>query len=139
MEAVVPISLRGHQIGALRLRRDLKDRTGRKKRELIQLAAGQLALSLENARLMDEIRGQAQQEELISQVVARTQASLSLQTVMQTAVEEIGRLFPVSKIQIRLDPKTRGLVSSTPLVDQIKPPKNGSKNSGNGSKKTCCA
>ena len=136
MEAVVPISLRGHQIGALRLRRDLKRPDwSQEERELIQLAAGQLALSLENARLMDEIRGQAQQEELISQVVARTQASLSLQTVMQTAVEEIGRLFPVSKIQIRLDPKTRGLVSSTPLVDQIKPPKNGSKNSGNGSKK----
>ncbi len=135
LEEVVPISLRGHQIGALRLRRGLESPGwSQEERDLIQSAAGQLALSLENARLMDEIRGQAQQEELINQVVARTQASLSLQTVMQTAVEEIGRLFPVSKIQIRLASNPQGVGSSTSLGGPDNPPKNGAKNSGNGSK-----
>ena len=66
--------------------------------------ASQLALSLENARLMEEIQSRASQEELINQVVARTQSSLNLETVMKTAVTEIGRMMRLSRIELRLNP-----------------------------------
>jgi GAF domain-containing protein len=102
-EVVVPIDLRGQRIGALRLQR-AGSRAGwtEAERELIQQTATQLALSLENARLMEEVRSQASQEELINQIVARTESSLHLETVMKTAVSEIGRLMHLSRVELRL-------------------------------------
>lgn len=105
----VPIELRGQKIGSLYLRRMLpaseteKTYWSAQAEELVRDTASQLALSLENARLMEEIKGRASQEELINQIVARTQSSLNLETAMKTAVTEIGRMMRLSKIEIRLD------------------------------------
>jgi len=52
---------------------------------------------------MEEIQKRASQEELINQIVARTQSSLNLETVMKTAVTEIGRMMRLSRIELRLD------------------------------------
>jgi GAF domain-containing protein/HAMP domain-containing protein len=106
----VPIELRGQRIGHLYLRR-ASPASGAEKttwstqaQELVRDTASQLALSLENARLMEEIQSRASQEELINQVVARTQSSLNLETVMKTAVTEIGRMMRLSRIELRLEP-----------------------------------
>ncbi len=102
-EVMAPIELRGVRIGALRLRRSARRAAwSEAEKELIHETVAQLALSLENARLMEEIRIKAWQEELINQVVARTQGSLDLDTVMKTAVTEIGRTMKLAKVQIRL-------------------------------------
>lgn len=102
-EVLAPIELRGVRIGALRLRRSARRAAwSEAEKELIHETMAQLALSLENARLMEEIRTKARQEELINQVVARTQGSLDLETVMKTAVTEIGRTLKLAKVQIRL-------------------------------------
>ncbi len=105
----VPIELRGQRIGNLYLRRALsasgteKTSWSAQAEELVRQTASQLALSLENARLMEEIQNRASQEELINQIVARTQSSPNLETVMKTAVTEIGRMMRLSRIELRLD------------------------------------
>ena len=112
----VPIELRGQRIGNLYLRRALPASGGEmtywsaQAEELVRGTASQLALSLENARLMEEIQSRASQEELINQIVARAQSSLNLETVMKTAVTEIGRMMRLSRIELRLD--TSGAVAS---------------------------
>jgi hypothetical protein len=100
---VLPIELRGQQIGVLKLRR-IEQNAGwsESEKELMRETIDQLALSLENARLMEEIRAQAGQEEMINQIVARTQSSLNLETVMRTAVSEIGRMMRLSHVRLRL-------------------------------------
>jgi GAF domain-containing protein len=106
----VPIELRGQRIGNLYLRRALPASGAEmtywsaQAKELVRDTASQLALSLENARLMEEIQSRASQEELINQIVARTQSSLNLETVMKTAVTEIGRMMRLSRIELRLEP-----------------------------------
>ncbi len=109
MDIRVPIELRGQRIGNLYLHRALPTSGAEKPywsaqaEELVRDTASQLALSLENARLMEEIQIRASQEELINQIVARTQSSLNLETVMKTAVTEIGRMMRLSRIELRLD------------------------------------
>ncbi len=109
MDIRVPIELRGQRIGNLYLHRALPTSDAEKPywsaqaEELVRDTASQLALSLENARLMEEIQIRASQEELINQIVARTQSSLNLETVMKTAVTEIGRTMRLSRIELRLD------------------------------------
>lgn len=102
-EIVAPIRLRDQQLGLLRLRRDvdLGEWTDQDQ-ALIQDVLAQLALALENARLLEEIRSHARQEELINQIVASTQSSLSLEGVMRTAVQEVVRVLNVSRVRIKL-------------------------------------
>lgn len=103
VEVSLPIELRGQPIGALKLRRPMdRGNWSESEKELIRETIDQLALSLENARLMEEVRAQAAQEEMINQIVARTQSSLNLETVMKTAVSEIGRIMRLSHVRIRL-------------------------------------
>jgi len=102
-EMITPIELRGHQIGILRLRRAGEEEAWTSsEKDLIRETVNQLALSLENARLLEEIRERATQETLINQVVTKTQSSLNLETVMRTAVKELASLAPLSRIRIRL-------------------------------------
>jgi GAF domain-containing protein len=102
-EIEVSIELRNQKLGMLRLRRDA-DLGGWTEQDqaLIQDVLGQLALALENARLMEEIRTHARQEELISQIVSSTQSSLSLEGVMRTAVHEVVRALNFGRVRIRL-------------------------------------
>jgi nitrate/nitrite-specific signal transduction histidine kinase len=102
-EIEAAIQLRDQKLGVLRLRRDaeLGEWTAQDQ-ALIQDVLDQLALALENARLMEEVRTHARQEELISKIVASTQSSLSLEGVMHTAVQEVVRALNVSRVRIRL-------------------------------------
>jgi GAF domain-containing protein/HAMP domain-containing protein len=103
-EIEVPIQLRGQRLGSLHFSR-AKERGdwSVQEKELLQDTVSQIALSLENARLLEEIQNRAEQEELINQIVARTQGSLDLDAVIRTAVQEVGRLKNVARVQIRLN------------------------------------
>ena len=63
----------------------------------------QVLPALENARLLEEIQNRAQMETLVGQVSSRIQSSLDLETVLKTAVEEIGLVVNASRVQIRME------------------------------------
>jgi GAF domain-containing protein/HAMP domain-containing protein len=108
-EIMLPIELRSQKLGILRLRREAENSEwSAQDQALIQDVLGQLALALENARLMEEIRNHARQEELISQIVSSTQSSLSLEGVMRTAVQEVARALNVSHVRLQLDQSDGG-------------------------------
>jgi len=103
----VPITLRGHNLGALELRRtpDQPEWTDQE-RFIAAQVCNQLSLALENARLIDQNRQRAQHEQIINRVAAQAQKSLDIESVMRTAVEEIGRALGLPKVQIRLQAGT---------------------------------
>lgn len=102
-EIIAPIELRNQRLGVLRLHRDAEQgQWTSQDQALVQEVLAQLALALENARLMEEIHNHARQEELISQIVASTQGSFSLEGVMRTAVQEVVRVLNVGRVRIQL-------------------------------------
>jgi len=99
----IPIQLRGQEIGSLKLRRNGQDAPWTpEERDLVEEVVNQIALALENARLIDEIQQRALQEQLVSQISRKAQSSLDLDAVMKAAVQEIGKVVGASKVQIRL-------------------------------------
>ena len=99
----IPIQLRGQEIGSLKLRRNGQEASWTpEERDLVEEVVNQIALALENARLIDEIQQRALQEQLVSQISRKAQSSLDLDAVMKAAVQEIGRVVGASKVQIRL-------------------------------------
>jgi GAF domain-containing protein/HAMP domain-containing protein len=118
-EIDVPIELRGQRLGVLHLRRGLEEGNwSPEERELLQKSMSQLALSLENARLLEEVQNRARQEELINQIVASTQSSLNLETVMRTAVQEVGQVLKVARVQLRLGAAGEAQASSEAQASQ---------------------
>lgn len=105
----IPIELRGQHVGSLVLRRPPDAGTWTmQEEELIQKTMSQVALALENARLLEQIQQRADQEETLNQIVARTQASLNLETVIKAAVQEIGQTLNIARVQILLNPPLEG-------------------------------
>lgn len=103
LEIEVPIEIRGVHLGTLHLKRS-EDQAAWTPGEidLAQQAVSHMAQALENARLIEEVQNRASQEEQINQMVARTQGTLSMDSVMRTAVQEIVRAVNTSRVQIRL-------------------------------------
>ncbi len=100
---VVPISLREVAIGALGLQKtDSQREWSADEIALIEAVADQMALAIENARLLEETRRLAERERLISEVTARIRASAQVDTILRTAARELGRAFRAAEGVIQL-------------------------------------
>lgn len=91
-DLVVPIRLRGQTIGYL----DVKSKSGTRKWTqdditLLEAAAERAALALENARLVESSQRRAAREQTIGEISTKIGAVSDLDSIMQTAVEELGR------------------------------------------------
>jgi GAF domain-containing protein len=102
---IVPIQMRGQSLGSIVLTRE-KDQGCWRQEDLLflQEVAQQAAPALENARLLEEINRRAQMEQQIGYISAKTLSTLNMESVVKTAVQEIGIALNAARVQIRLKP-----------------------------------
>ena len=62
----------------------------------------QLAATLESARLYEDTQRRVAREQIVGKVAGRMRESLDMETVMQTALQEIGDALDISKIKLRM-------------------------------------
>lgn len=91
-ELSIPIRFRGQIIGVL----DVKSKSGNRKWTqdditLLEAAAERTAIALENTRLVESSQRRASRERTIGEISSRIGAVTDIDTIMQTAVEELGR------------------------------------------------
>lgn len=99
----LPLSFRGLSFGSVTLRRsDDQPPWSVDDVQLVKTTISQIVLALENARLMEEIRRHAHEEETLNKISANAHSSLDLETVMKKAVKDIGQALDAQKVQIRL-------------------------------------
>jgi GAF domain-containing protein len=103
----VPLELRGQKIGTISLRRRGSENWTEADRDLAEKTATQVALALENVRLLEETRERALQEQTLSEFSARLSHSVDLDTLLQTAVRELAALPEVADASIYLNPSVR--------------------------------
>ena len=68
---------------------------------IAQAIAERVALAMENARLLEDAQRNAVKEQRISDVTSKISRSINLRNVLQTAVEELGRVIPGSDVVIQ--------------------------------------
>jgi len=73
---------------------------------LLETLADQLGVALENARLYQDTQRRAVRERLTGEVTTRMRETLDVDTVLQTAVREIGEALGLHDVTIRLDTDT---------------------------------
>ena len=101
----VPIKLRGQLIGIL----DVRARQGQREWKqdeisLLEAAAERAALALENARLVESAQRRVARERTIGDISTRIGAVSNLESIMQAAVEELGRrIGGAAEVTIEID------------------------------------
>jgi GAF domain-containing protein/HAMP domain-containing protein len=100
---VVPIMVRGQPIGALGIHDDDGSRQWTEGDvDLIEAVAERIAMAVENLRLLDETQRRAAYERLVGEVTTRMRASLDLESVLKTAMDEMYQALGLDEIVIRL-------------------------------------
>lgn len=98
----IPIRLRNQTIGAINLRvegRELPPEFI----NLVESVSKRLAVTLESARLYEETQRRAMQEQITSEIASRFRESLDIDTVLKTAVQEIGEKLSLHDVSIEID------------------------------------
>jgi GAF domain-containing protein/HAMP domain-containing protein len=98
-----PLVLRGQVIGIIGLEKEdpgyawTDDEIA-----VVEAAAAQATLTLENARLLEKSQRRAANEQLIGDISSRMRQTLDIDTVLQTATEEIYKALSLHEVTIKL-------------------------------------
>ncbi len=99
----IPLTLRDQAIGNLTL--DVGEKTlSPEEMELIDGVVSQTAIALENARLIQETRRKAVEEQHISQMTAQFSRANTVEQILKTALREIGSLPNIAEVSVQLIP-----------------------------------
>jgi GAF domain-containing protein/HAMP domain-containing protein len=101
----VPLNLRGQVIGLFDLEETEQGRQWSEEEiNLVNAVADQVALALENARLIEETTRRAEREHLVADITAKLRASNDPQAILQTAASELRRALQAKDARIVLQP-----------------------------------
>jgi GAF domain-containing protein len=96
----VQLALRNQTIGQI-LAAGATEWTNEQK-NLVEAIAVQATLALENARLVENSQFTAEQERLTNEIISKIWASPNMDSILQTAVRELGRNLEASEVEIEV-------------------------------------
>ena len=103
---LVPVLLRNQVIGVIGSEEEDPEHIwSADEISLMEAVASQAALTLENARLLEEARFRADREHLAGEISARMRATNDPETILQTAVRELRQALGARKAQVLFQPE----------------------------------
>jgi GAF domain-containing protein len=100
---VVPLKLRGQVIGTIALCDPQRQRQWTAEEiAMAETIAEQVALTVENLRLLEETQRRAAHDRLVGEVTARVRATLDIETVLKTAAQEVRQALGLPEVVVRL-------------------------------------
>ncbi|MCS7010594.1 MAG: GAF domain-containing protein [Anaerolineales bacterium] len=101
----IPLRLRGREIGRITLQRkpELPAWT-EKEQKVVEEVASQVALALENSRLLTSAQQRAYQERILNEITSQLSRSTETDAILQTMVRELRQLPSVSEVAVYLTP-----------------------------------
>lgn len=119
----VPVKFRDQVIGIIHIEAaDANRKWTEDEVIMIQAISDRAAFALENARLLEETRRRADQEETIASVTTQIGASTDFNHILQTTIQELGRALGASRSFIQLSTATEieNIVEENPTVNTFK-------------------
>jgi GAF domain-containing protein len=99
----VPLMLQGQCIGNITLKRKGSNIAwSERERILVEKVASQVALALENSRLVDETQKSAMRDQMIANVSARVRENLDIESVLRTATTELRKVFDLKEAEVSI-------------------------------------
>jgi putative methionine-R-sulfoxide reductase with GAF domain len=116
-EAAIPISLGNDVLGVLDVQHNMVDGLTHEDVILLESLAGQVAISLRNARSYEQTRSQAEMQALVNVIGQKIQRTTSIEDTLQTAIRELGTAIGASRVRASL-----GSASATQPIALSAPP-----------------
>lgn len=98
----LPITLRGEVIGLLGFKKDGEGEWANDDIALAQAVADQVALSLENVRLFDEVQRRARREALVRELTDKMRRTTDVNAILEMAVQGLGETLGSARAFVRL-------------------------------------
>jgi GAF domain-containing protein/HAMP domain-containing protein len=100
---VVPISLRDQILGSVVLRREPgQEPWSPQDLLMVEEVGAQIAMALEYARLLEDTQRSAARERLLGEITARMRETLDVDTVLRTAIREMGTALGIPRVEVRM-------------------------------------
>jgi GAF domain-containing protein len=100
----IPINIRGKTLGVLNIRQTGRNHSwSRSEIHIYQSIVDRISFALENARLYQDAQRRASKERVLSEIATKVSGSVNMDNILQTAVEELGRVLPGSEIVIQFE------------------------------------
>jgi len=99
-ELAIPLIFRNDVLGVLNVESEQIGAYNENDEEMLGTLAGSLAAIIANARLVDQIRRQAERERLLNDISSKIRRSTDMQTILSTTIQELHRVTGARRTQI---------------------------------------
>ncbi len=103
-ELAIPLVYRNELLGVLNVESELIDAYSENDEEMLGTLGGSLAAIIANARLLEQIRVQAERDRLIYEVTSKIRRSTDIQSIMAATATELSRLTGARYAKIQIKP-----------------------------------
>lgn len=98
----IPIKLREQTVGVLNVRSDIGLSWSDDEMDIMSAIVERAALSIENARLLEESRLTAEREHVIGEISTKIGASTQIEDILRTAVQELGSHIGGAQVTVEI-------------------------------------
>jgi GAF domain-containing protein len=120
-QLTLPIKVRGETIGVLNINAPGDYSWNEDQVDMVKSISDRLAISIENARLIEETTRRADRERNVSDISTKIRSVTDPQSMLVTAVEELKKIFGTGDIQIKpYDVHLSGQPADSPKHNPIK-------------------
>ena len=106
-EMAIPLLYRSELLGVLNVESELLSAYAENDEELLGTLGGSLAAIIANARLLEQIRAQAERERLLFEITDRIRRTTDMDTILATTASELTRAVGASRARIRVGARAR--------------------------------
>lgn len=99
---ILPITMRGETLGNLKIKHPTQHEWSEQDLRILQSIVDRVGLALENARLLQNAQRLVSKEQLIGDISDKISRSTSINSILQTAIEEVGRIITDSEVIIQV-------------------------------------
>lgn len=103
-ELAIPLIYRNELLGVLNVESEQVDAYTENDEEMLGTLGGSLAAIIANARLLEQIRIQAERERLINEVAGKIRRSTDIQSILMTTASEVARITGSRFAKISIKP-----------------------------------
>jgi GAF domain-containing protein len=108
-EMAIPLLYRSELLGVLNVESEQLSAYAENDEELLGTLGGSLAAIIANARLLEQIRAQAERERILFEITDKIRRTTDIDTILATTVSELTRAVGANRAKIKL-----GVVPSVP-------------------------
>jgi transcriptional regulator with GAF, ATPase, and Fis domain len=119
-ETAIPISVGEQVLGVLDVQHNIVGGLTADDVTLLESLAGQVAITLQNARSYEASRRQAEMESLVNVIGQKIQRTTSMEDTLQTAIRELGTAIGASRVKASLHPASSAVRNE--LVASVESP-----------------